>query len=625
MGAILTRRRRFRLQWGVIAAFAMSMPCLASHAPPALPASKNVLVISEVGITHRAAAVVTQALMSSLSANRDYQVEFYLESLNTTAFANPASQQEAEDALLQKYKDLKVDVIVVMGPRPIAFASHFPRTFFPDAPVVFGGSSREQAGNPHLDSRFTGSWMEFEPTKTLDAALKLLPKTRHVVVVGGSSTFDKGLEAATRRALDHYAERLDVSYLTDLSMTDVRERIRHLPSGTVILYTSFFRDAAGNEFLNATTALPMISEAAEVPVFGISDTYLGNGIVGGSVLSFSEQGKIASRLVLEILRGAKPGDIPIQISPSVYMFDWKQLQRWGLSELDLPPGSIVLFRELSLWQRAKWIVVATVLVILGLAFLTAYLLFNRKQLRLARDEQIRLSGMLINAQEEERKRLAAELHDDFSQRLALLSLGLETAAELVSESPREANEQLQELINSASELGADLHAISHTLHSSTLERLGLVPGIGAFCKEFSSQQGIRVGFTHRGESDRMSSDVALCLFRIVQEGLRNVKKHSGALEAQVELEHLDGCLHLSVSDDGAGFDAKDAANKQGLGLFSMQERARLIGARFEIHSEPENGTRIDVWVSHPPQAKSELPDVVDQPAVYQTQIVVGGR
>jgi len=555
--------------------------------------------------------------MSALSPDRGQQVEFYLQSLDTTAFADQASEQKAEDALFQQYRDRKIDVIVVMGPRPIAFASHFPKTFFPDVPVVFGGSTREQAGNSHLDSRFTGSWMTLEPARTLDAALKLLPQTEHVVVVGGSSTFDKSLEVPVRLALAPYAGELDIRYLTDLTMTDLLQRVRHLPSRTVILYTTLFRDAAGNEFVNATTALPMVSEAADAPVFGISDTYLGHGAVGGCVLNFAEQGKIAAKTVLEILRGKSPRQIPIQVSPSVYMFDWKQLQRWGLSERNLPPGSIVLFREPTVWQRAKWIILVCVLVFVGLVSLAGYLLLNRRKLRLARDEHIRLSGMLISAQEEERKRLASELHDDFSQRLALLSLGLETAAEAVPPSAQEAHEQLHELINSASELGADLHTLSHRLHSATLERLGLVAGIGAFCKEFSSQQGVQVALTHNGGSDGVSPDVALCLFRIVQEGLRNVKKHSGASKARVALEHVDGNLHLSVSDDGVGFDMEDAEGRQGLGLFSMQERARLIGARFEIHSRPQEGTCIDVWVRQQQPAKSKSPEMIEQPAVQE--------
>jgi signal transduction histidine kinase len=249
------------------------------------------------------------------------------------------------------------------------------------------------------------------------------------------------------------------------------------------------------------------------------------------------------------------------------------------------------------------------LVLLTLGSLTVYLLYERKQLIQARCEQTRLSGMLINAQEDERRRLASELHDDFSQRLALLSLGLETATELVANSPEEANQQLHELLNSAGELGADLHTLSHHLHSSTLERLGLVPGVAAFCNEFTAQQGVQVAFSHENVPRSIPLDTALCLFRVVQEGLRNVKKHSGASKAKVALEQLNGHLHLSISDDGAGFDLKDPAGRQGVGMFSMEERARLIGARFRINSERDKGTRIDIWA---PVAKQVLTEPADE-------------
>ena len=162
------------------------------------------------------------------------------------------------------------------------------------------------------------------------------------------------------------------------------------------------------------------------------------------------------------------------------MFDWRAMRRWGLKEKDLPPGSTILFRTLSVWERTKWYWVSALFIILSLSALAIYLQFSRKQLRIARDAQVQLSGLLINAQEKERSRLAAELHDDFSQRLALLALGLENAEEALPDFPRSAKQQLHELLNSASEIGADIHTVSHRLHSATLENLGLVSGIGCF-------------------------------------------------------------------------------------------------------------------------------------------------
>jgi signal transduction histidine kinase len=255
----------------------------------------------------------------------------------------------------------------------------------------------------------------------------------------------------------------------------------------------------------------------------------------------------------------------------------------------------------ALWERAEWAVLAALAVFLALAYLTGYLLFKQKQLKQARKDQRQLSGMLINAQEQERSRIAADLHDDFSQRLAVLALDLETCAETIYESPEEANRRLHELLDYVSQMGADLHTLSHRLHSSTLESLGLVPGVSAFCKEFEAQQGIRVDFTHEGIPRSVPPEVALCLFRLVQEGLRNLKKHSGASEGQVSLAMIDNILHLSICDHGVGFDLNELLNKEGLGIQSMRERVHLVDGRFEISSTPRKGTKIDVWVRFQPK------------------------
>ncbi len=160
------------------------------------------------------------------------------------------------------------------------------------------------------------------------------------------------------------------------------------------------------------------------------------------------------------------------------------------------------------------------------------------RLKWAKDRQLTLSGMLINAQEKERSRLASEIHDDFSQRLALMALELENAEETIATSPDKAVQQVHNVLNSASEIGADLHTLSHRLHSSTLERLGLVPGVTALCKEFEVQQGIEIDFLTNDVPRSVHPDVALCLFRIAQEGLRNMKKHSGAVKAQIRLRKI---------------------------------------------------------------------------------------
>ena len=207
-----------------------------------------------------------------------------------------------------------------------------------------------------------------------------------------------------------------------------------------------------------------------------------------------------------------------------------------------------------------------------------------------------LSGRLIEAQEEERSRIAREIHDDYTQRLAVLAIDLEEMAGNIGHANGNAVPRLHQLWNYVSELAADLHALSHSLHSSTLETLGLVAGISAFCEEFANQQDMQIDFVHENVPSGIAQEAALGIFRIVQESLRNVKRHSGVDRAEVRLEGTNETLHLSVSDHGSGFDPKARSGKSGIGLRSIEERLRLMGGWVQIHSQPMEGTRIEAWL-----------------------------
>jgi signal transduction histidine kinase len=391
-------------------------------------------------------------------------------------------------------------------------------------------------------------------------------------------------------------------------MPTLLARLRQLPDHTIVYYTSLMEDAAGSHFIDAAQSVPLVVGAANAPIFVVDDVDLGTGTVGGYLISWVRDGQVAAKMAVRVLGGEQPQNIPIVRDDNVYMFDWRALRRWGFSEKDLPAGSTVLHSELSIWERTRAIWISALLVILGLSALAVYLQFSRKELRLARDAQMQLSGRLIGAQEKERSRLAAELHDDFSQRLALLALGLENASEALPDSPRTAKQQLQELINSAGELGADIHTVSHRLHSATLESLGLEPGVSALCKEFTDRHGIEIDFSAENIPRIVDPDVALCLFRIVQEALQNLRKHSGSAKAEVKLIRRADKIFISVSDQGKGFDMNDTRADEGLGVRSMGERARLLRGSFKIHSKPGRGTRVEAAIPLPTAMEQDRED-----------------
>jgi PAS domain S-box-containing protein len=202
-----------------------------------------------------------------------------------------------------------------------------------------------------------------------------------------------------------------------------------------------------------------------------------------------------------------------------------------------------------------------------------------------------VSRRLIDAQEQERSRIARELHDDIGQRLSLLAVNLTGLAKDGLSSPR-LHTQTLELQRQAAGVAADVQALSHQLHSSRLSLLGLEAAMRQFCEEFADQQRVRIEFESRDLPDRLPPDTALCLFRILQESLHNAAKHSGVRTFEVQLRGTDGRVHLAVRDHGKGFDACTARTGGGIGLISMEERMKLVGGDLYIESQPQGGTTI---------------------------------
>jgi PAS domain S-box-containing protein len=205
-----------------------------------------------------------------------------------------------------------------------------------------------------------------------------------------------------------------------------------------------------------------------------------------------------------------------------------------------------------------------------------------------------LSGMtrkLIEAQEQERARIGRELHDDINQRLAMLSLELEQ----LREDPSEIQPRVKELRREMAEVSNDVQAMSHDLHSSKLEYLGVVAGIKSWCKEFGERQRVEIDFGNDVHS-ALPFEIGLSLFRVLQEALHNVMKHSGVKRIEVQLREDSGEIHLIIRDSGKGFDVEAASQGKGLGLTSMRERVRLVNGTISIESKPMDGTTIHVWV-----------------------------
>jgi PAS domain S-box-containing protein len=206
-----------------------------------------------------------------------------------------------------------------------------------------------------------------------------------------------------------------------------------------------------------------------------------------------------------------------------------------------------------------------------------------------------LAGRLIDAQEEERSRIGRELHDHVGQTLNVLTIAIDQLRVDSNITPGLA-EALDELRRKTGDITDDVRRLSHRLHSSTLDYLGLVPALQKLVSEFSERHGIQIAFAHASMPASLPSEVALCLFRVAEESLTNIAKHSRASSAQVHVSGSGDGIRLTVQDAGDGFDAHGADGKGGLGFVSMQERLRALHGTMRVESAPAQGTRIDVWV-----------------------------
>jgi signal transduction histidine kinase len=206
-----------------------------------------------------------------------------------------------------------------------------------------------------------------------------------------------------------------------------------------------------------------------------------------------------------------------------------------------------------------------------------------------------MSRKLIESQEQERARIARELHDDINQRLALVAIGLDQLQEKHKDLPSEVRSHVQELQQMTSDISSSVYALSHELYSSIPDSLGLARGMKSWCRDFGERQQMKIDFKGH-DLPRLPQEISLCLFRVLQEAVHNAAKHSGVKRVEAQLQEESGEIHLIVSDSGRGFDVEVVSKGMGLGLTGMRERVRLVNGTISIESKPMGGTTIHACV-----------------------------
>ena len=354
---------------------------------------KNVLIFQSDDTSLPASVLVDRAIRSTLKEGWKSPIQIYDEGQDS--FRIPSEDYEAEmvNFLRRKYQRVHFDLIFALGPPALRFLVKHQSELFANTPIVFLVTDQSRIAGLTLGANVTGVSTKIDLPPTLELALALHPQTDRVVVVAGNAAIDKDLLAMAQKEFQTYEGRVAFTYLTDLTTEEVRRRLAVLPDKAVVMYLSFNVDSAGKVYMSPDV-VSQVASTSRAPIYGSVETYLGQGIVGGQLLSFEALGVAAGQMGLRVLAGESAQNIAPQTVPSVTMFDWRQLRRWGIDEAKLLPGSIVRFKEFSIWELYKWRIIGAITLIVLQAVGIVWLLFLWAKRRQAEEAKNKLAAIV---------------------------------------------------------------------------------------------------------------------------------------------------------------------------------------------------------------------------------------
>jgi signal transduction histidine kinase len=571
--------------------------CLAFTGPCALaaqPVPRSILYLDQANIRGPFYYEIFSELRTTVNASSIPSTTIYAESLDFSRFNGPEYEDSLQAHFRVKYRDKPIGVIVAIGSATLDYVLRWRAKLWPGVPVVFGMVDEPAIVRLKPPPDVTGSVMKLRFEDMMTAARAVVSDLKRIAIVGDPLAS----QSVWRHFTDEIpaaASNVEVMDLMGMPLTELRQRLAVLPERTAIMYLGIYSDSRGMYFPPAD-AIALLAEVANRPILVTAETFLGRGGTGGFVMTPSAIGAQAAQLALRILDGEPASTIPILASNVVRpVFDWRQLQRWGVNQANLPPGSEIRFHDPTIWEQYPAQIAATAAALLVQAALICWLLYEHWRRRRSEAAAHELSGRLIHAHEEERSRLARELHDDVTQRLALLAI--DAGREERGSSSLAGSSAMRTMRDGLVRLSEDVHALSYRLHPSILEDLGLIEALKSECERFSQACSTRLRVSLEDIPERLPSEAALCLFRIAQEGLRNTARHARANRAELRLERRRGGLQLTIRDDGIGFDPALLRTRTSLGHAGMRQRVSLLGGRVAIDSSPGHGTTILAWVS----------------------------
>ena len=566
--------------------------------------AKRVLMVHSFGSSAPPFTTHSTAFETTLTQEMGNRVDLDEISLDNARYGQPDMEEPFVEFLLKRLAKWQPDLVVPIGSPAGRFVVKFRDRLFPGTPVIYTGMDRRTVPPDAITKNATFVGEDFELAGLVEDILQIAPDTTNIEVILGATLLERYWAIEFRRAFERFTNRVSFNFLNDLSFDQMLERLAKLPPRSFILLGLLLRDASGVTH-NEDDALQRLHAVANAPINGLYNNQLGLGIVGGRLNQGELQGVESASIAIRVLRGEPISNFPPKVIGTVGpRYDWRELQRWNISEDRLPPGSVIVFRQPTMWEQYIWYIIVALSIIAVQATMIGNLLLHRARRRRAEadlkesyDRTQDLAGRLITAQETERSRIASELHDDVNQQLAGLSIALSNVKrQLQNGGTGTVQEEITRLQQRTIGLADVIRSLSHELHPGVLQHAGLIAALKGHCAEFGKQHEIDVNLSADADLDGIPNDVALCLFRVAQEALRNITAHAAARKAQVTLRSSEEDLEMVIADDGQGFDLDEARRLGGLGLISLDERVRLVGGNLVITTEPQRGTEVRVRV-----------------------------
>lgn len=563
-----------------------------------------------------------QSFKPALRPAPEGNIEYYPEYLEANRFPGENQPRVLYNYLKQKYANLPIDVVVAQSDASLNFLAKYKDDLFPNVPIVFYSATRPRRETLALWSNITGVVVFGGFNKTVASALRIHPQTDQVFVISGSLEHDKRFETLARSELRNFEGRININYLTDVPPTELRMMAANLPERSLILYVWQQAYDEQGKVLETGDIAASIAQSSRVPMYAMSSPLIGRGIVGGHVYTPAAGAARVAEMVRLIADGRAAAEIPVENIPTIPMFDWRQMERWNISEDQIPAGSIIQFREPTLWQQHKWRIVSVLaLLLLQTSFITVLLIERRRrrrakkaldQLNAELETRIEARTAALNAKSRELESFAYSVAHDLKAPLRGIDgysrILLDDYANKLDADGRSFLQTIRNSTDEMTQLIDDLLAYSRVERREMKpNRLELAPIVNAVVDEKRRDATARsIDFVVDINGGTVLADPS-GLGQSLRNYLDNaVKFTSTATAPRIEVgakESERSCL-LWVKDNGIGFDMKDHDRifdlfqrlsvpddypGTGIGLAIVRKAMERMGGRAWAESTPGQG------------------------------------